>query len=86
MSRYVWAATVVVLGVVTVALFMTSPAEGDFGWLAYTPGTIELDSGSDLVILSNRRAAAFVVLALTLIVVAAGIGYAVGSRRRSPVS
>ena len=79
---YLWVGTVLTLLVVTVVLFLTSPAEGDFGWFAYTPGTIELDGGSDLVIISDRRAAAFGVLALTLLVLAAGVGYVLGRRGR----
>ena len=83
MRRYLWAATVLVLLVVTVALFATSPATGDFGWFAYTPDSPQIDSGPDLVIMSDKRAAAWFVLALTAIVLAAGAGYALGRRRRS---
>lgn len=86
MSRYLWAVTVVVLVVVTLTLFVTSTNDGDYGWFAYTPDSGEIDVGPDLVMMSRARVAAWGVGALTLIVLAAGAGYAVGRRSRGEVS
>jgi len=83
MRRYIWAATVLGLLVVTVVLFVTSTDDGDYGWFAYTPGSDELDIGPDLVIMSDARIAAWGAGALTLMVLAAGIGYALGRRSRA---
>jgi hypothetical protein len=82
MRRYLWVATVLVLIVVTVVLFVTSTDDGEYGWLAYTPDSDEFELGPDLVIVSHARVAAWGVGALTLIVLAAGAGYALGRRSR----
>jgi hypothetical protein len=83
MRRYLWAVTVLGLLVVTVLLFLTSTDDGDYGWLAYTPDTGEIEGGPDLVIMSHQRAAAWAVGALALMVLAAGGGYALGRRKAS---
>jgi hypothetical protein len=82
MRRYLWAATVLTLLIVTVVLFVTSTDDGEYGWFAYTPGSDEFDIGPDLVIMSHARIAAWSAGALTLMVLAAGIGYALGRRGR----
>jgi hypothetical protein len=82
MRRYLWAATVLGLLVITVVLFVTSTDDGEYGWLAYAPGSDEFEIGPDLVIMSHARIAAWGVAALTLIVLAAGAGYALGRRGR----
>jgi hypothetical protein len=86
MRRYLWAVTVVVLLVVTVGLFVTSTDDGDYGWFAYTPDSGKIDLGPDLVMMSRARVAAWAFGALTLIVLAAGSGYALGRRDRGGVS
>ena len=82
MRRYLWAATVVGLLVVTVVLFVTSTDDGDYGWFAYAPGAEELEIGPDLEIVSHARIAAWGACALTLVVLAAGVGYGLGRRSR----
>jgi hypothetical protein len=82
MRRYIWAATVLGLLVVTVVLFVTSTDDGEYGWFAYAPGTDEFEIGPDLEIVSHARIAAWGVGALTLIVLSAGVGYLLGRRSR----
>jgi hypothetical protein len=82
MRRYIWAAIVLGLLVVTIVLFVTSTDDGEYGWFAYTPGSDDFEIGPDLVILSHARIAAWGAGALTLIVLAAGAGYALGRRSR----
>lgn len=83
MRRYLWAATVVGLLVVTVVLFVTSADDGEYGWFAYAPGSgDEFELGPDLEIISHARLVAWAAGALTLVVLAAGAGYALGRRGR----
>jgi hypothetical protein len=82
MRRYIWAATVLGLLVVTVVLFVTSTDDGEYGWFAYTPGSDGFEIGPDLEIVSHARIAAWGVGASTLIVLSAGVGYALGRRSR----
>jgi len=82
MRRYIWAASVLGLLIVTVVLFVTSTDDGEYGWFAYTPGSDDFEIGPDLVILSHARIAAWGAGALTLIVLAGGAGYALGRRSR----
>jgi heme/copper-type cytochrome/quinol oxidase subunit 1 len=80
--RYLWVATVLGLAVVTIVLFVTSTDDGEYGWFAYTPGSDEFEIGPDLVIMSHARIAAWGAAAMTLALLAAGAGYALGRRSR----
>ncbi len=89
MRRHLWWVLGLVLLGAGVALALTSRSEPtDFGWFAYTPleGPVGQFPASQAYLVSRGAICGAGVAALGLLVLAAGLGYVLGRRRRAEVA